>query len=232
MSAVSPMLASGGLGPLVPVLFFLTIGLFKWLGGRLSQAPPPPPRRDTRPAAQTPQRGSNDEQMRKFLEALGVPTEGASPPPPPPAHAHARPPIVERHPTRPMPGQPRTSAQRQHSQPPPMPAARKPVAPPAPVSIEQIENPHLGELKTPDMPEFKTKTSSVSAIPYETGTSLPISAAEVAAAKIDAVAAPAEAVRVLLSSNGGLRSAFLLREILGAPRGLQSRGFTPSFASL
>ena len=68
------------------------------------------------------------------------------------------------------------------------PASR--LAPPAPVAIEQIENPHLGDLKTPDMPEFKTKASSVSAIPYETGTSLPISAAEVAAAKIDAAAAP------------------------------------------
>ena len=182
MSPVAPMLASSGLGPLVPVLFFLTIGLFKWLGGRLSQAPPPPPRRDTRPAAPVAPRGSNDEQMRKFLEALGLPTEGA---PPPAATAPARPPIVERTLTRQAPAasQSQETAQRQPCRRRRCRQRARP-CPAGAVSIEQIEMPHLGELKTPDMPEFQTRASAVSAIPYETGTGLPISAAEISAAPV------------------------------------------------
>jgi hypothetical protein len=148
---------------------------------------------------------SEEERMRRFMEALGLPADQPSAP---------RQPV----PPRPMP--PVVVA-------PPLPARPKPVPRPVPapppvvvrsldeletttLSVEQIS---LPTLITPAVHEFETVTSAVSAIhgkaaPRREPSSLP------PAASIH------ELLHAALSSPQQLRSAFVLREILGPPVGL------------
>lgn len=161
-------------------------------------APGVPPAPSTRPfkPVQPPPVNRPDleaERMRKFLEALGLPA-GHQPPQKP-----AR---------RPGRHQPPRQA------PPPLPPARP----------REVEEPIFGELRAelpelrvPELPVMETVSARIAARPGQ----LP-EKGERDAYEITARANPAAMVRGLLASPQSLQSAFLLREVLGPPRSLQS----------
>ena len=136
---------------------------------------------------------AESERMRKFMEALGLPADQA----PKPIR--------------------RTAAPRVKAAPPPLPRARPLSLDEAPAPRLPVEQLHLAELRTPEVPEFHTKSSEISAIPTERAPSVTVDpyAASQKQGSVDEL-------RRLLRSPGEIRSAILLREILGPPRGLQS----------
>jgi hypothetical protein len=165
--------------------------------------------------------------MRRFLEALGIPTDAAAeerrPATPPPLRPAQRressvkpvPPIVaQSSPPRRVP-----PAVQRPTQPPvpkiePRPEIKAPV-----VTVQGVESPSHEGL------EFHTTATRISAVPDQTNR-----------APGTQIEGPREASgrelwREALQSPEGLRSAFILREILGPPRGLQSNGKVPSFPS-
>ena len=133
------------------------------------------------------------ERMRKFMEALGLPADQA----PKPVR--------------------RPSAPRAKAAPPPLPRARPRSLDEAPAPSLPVEQLHVAELRTPELPEFHTTSSEVSAIPTERALVAPLD--PYAASQRQA---PIDELRRLLRSKNEIRSAILLREILGPPRGLQS----------
>ena len=136
---------------------------------------------------------AESERMRKFMEALGLPAEQAPKPIPRPPIARAKP------------------------APPPLPRARPLSLDEAPAPRLPVEQLHLAELRTPEVPEFHTKSSEVSAIPTERAALIAIDPYATAQGAV-----PIDELRRLLRSKSEIRSAILLREILGPPRGLQS----------
>jgi hypothetical protein len=102
---------------------------------------------------------------------------------------------------------------------------RRPVAPPLPPpprarSLDEEPAPHapagqieFAPLYVPTVPDFDTISSKIAAIPTEH--------AETASAVLSGSSFGAR-IRRDLRSPEQLRSAFVLREILGPPRGLQS----------
>jgi len=195
------------------LLLFLVFAFISWLSGKLN-----PANKKTPPGAPQPQPGprrapadSEEERMRRFMEALGIPQDSS---PPPPARPKAAippvPPIVARPPVPawPQPRRPRAAPA------PPLPSApsrRPPVQEPAPaLPVAQIELPALA---VPAVAEFETVTSTIAAIPGEKPALLqPLPAG----ATLSAV------IRQALATPQQLRSALVLREILGPPLGLQS----------
>ncbi len=210
----------GTIGAAVLALLMLAI---RWVGDRFAEKRADAKLEKHRARKTTAALGakgdSEEERMRRFLEALGIPAEGAEerrPTPPPLRHAPKRrepsvkpvPPIVVRSaPPRRVP-----------------PVTQRP----APVPAPQVELPkmevQLPALRTPEAPEFQTATSQISAIPGES--------AHAHGAPGQREPSSRELWRDALQSPEGLRSAFILREILGPPRGLQSNGIIPSFPIL
>ena len=133
------------------------------------------------------------ERRRKFMEALGLPAEQAPKP------------------------IPRQAIARKKTAPPPLPRARPASLDEAPAPRLPVEQLHIAELHTAEHAEFRTKSSEVSAIPNER---LPVVALDPYEASQGTV--PIDELRRLLRSKSEIRSAILLREILGPPRGLQS----------
>ncbi len=199
-------LAAGG-GDYTLLVIMLVVGLINWIVSKVkgAAAPPPKPRRPTAPSplSQEPAAEESEaERMRRFMEALGIPSDE---PEPKPAPRLAPPAPVEVR---------RTFA------PPPLPPRRELVsldeadAPTLPV--EQIT---LRELEVPMVKEFTTVSSRVSAIPvgsfqYSKNTEEPAIASRISGATMPELLAS-------LRPGDALRRAFVLREILGPPRGLQ-----------
>ena len=161
---------------------------------RTSTSPPPTLRPASRKAAQT-----DEERIRKFLEALGQPTTTRPPPPVVPRTNIPPRPLA---PVRPPPGPfslPRgglTSEERQKRSV----ILRK--APPATAPVFEVQ-----ERPVPTEPPGDIKLSPETyAIDTRTKTAL---------------ARPATDVAMLLRSSTGLRNAIVLREIFGPPRSLQ-----------
>ncbi len=219
------------------LIFFLiagVIGLIKWLSQKNetpdagSPGGPPSPQSPVRSGG-----GSEEERMRKFLEALGVPADQRPPPPiqrrVTPSAPPTLPNIQPRGPVVAEPVFPSYTKKRKASRksvPPTLPP-RPAYAEPPPVVETAAEKFHFRELQTNLVPEFQTESSHVTAIPFEashadmrdaykTVSELPLER-------------PAGNIRELLQSRGSLRNAVLLREILGPPRGLPSSGTFPTF---
>ena len=91
-----------------------------------------------------------------------------------------------------------------------------------------IERVHFAELKTPDVPSFITASSEVSAIPFELARSV---VGELYIRRRHSAAFPPSCAG-WLSTPTALRSAILLREILGPPRSLQTAYSTGSLPPL
>ncbi len=188
--------------PLVVVVF----GFINWVAGKLKGEATPPA--TTRPAPTAPPRAgtnSEEERMRKFLEALGVPAETAPAPTRPiPRQPPPLPPAPPKRVARPARARPAAEA------PPPVMRERSLDEDPKPtLPVEQI---HIADLVVPTFAEFATVSSSIGAIPMERPAAVAAAAGPTAA----------ELVRQNLRSPEQLRSAFLLREILGPPRSLQT----------
>ncbi|MGH8092989.1 MAG: hypothetical protein ACREIF_05900 [Chthoniobacterales bacterium] len=199
------------------VIFFVLAGLallFKWLtkqGTSDAEKPelPSPNERPEPPSAQ-----SDEERVRRFLEALGVPP-GSAPPPP------VRPrPTVPRQVITPAQPKPPAKARRSWVQPlPPLVTTPKEVpapplqpptaAPPSPVVIAPP-----APVASAAMPGRMVRPGPVAS---ETRQVAPVSAST------------AGSLRAILRARGSLRQAIMLREILGPPRGLQALDELRSF---
>jgi hypothetical protein len=210
------------------LIFLLIVGgvaLVKWWlkqkeqqGGDLltPKLPPTRPQQRSQPPPFRPVAGpdSEEERMRKFLDALGIPAETARPMPP--------------QPQRTAPAQ-RTQQQPPQRTPPLMPRRVAPQPPPVPV-LETGEGP---QIKIPPVdagreaePVFETVTSRVSA-----ATELPTMPEQLirgiepqfaSGTEKNPVAQPQPSTSFeWLRSPSEIRRAIVLREILGQPRALQ-----------
>ena len=215
------MLADGGFDVVMAVILGAA-ALIRWLMSKGENSPDEPEAiRPAKPARAPSQSGSEDERMRRFLEALGVPANPSTQAPKPrPVRAEPTPPQMPG--TLPVPPIVRRPVNIDSSrpmmpgaQPPPFPApARSLDAAPAPTTpASQI---HLAHLQVPIVREFVTESSTVTAIPGERQ----IAAQPIEVNPLDRPDL-VELQRIIRSPRD-LRAAFVLREILGAPRGLQS----------
>lgn len=184
---------------LVFVIIFGAVALINALIKKGAEKPrggtPPPPRRNYPPPQPRIQGGetSEEERLRKFMEALGVPT-AAAPPPPRIVRPQAQPPRVV------------PPAVRRQQQVPRQVVARK-VFIPAAVSTENYQAETVGSQPPPPPVQYETAGPAAAV-----------------AGNIPAVVQPASPgvdFKALLRSPSSIRTAIVLKEILGSPRGLQ-----------
>lgn len=233
----------------------LLVGLFalgKWLvenagksgSAKNTETADPPPRRMSRPVPSAAQ--SDEERVRRFMEALGLPADGAPPPkvaPPLPSEAApVSPPdpwrmAVERaEPAR--QGPPPTPAQR-----PPMRgrAAREPrserkrIAPAMePVAPMQA----IGKAAAMSQTASQMEVQSIPDIDFGSPVEQAEAAVDAAGREECRPSGPAKppaacaSVRTQLREPTMLRKALILREILGPPKALQSAKGPSIFAPL
>jgi hypothetical protein len=159
-----------------------------------------PPANQPRPEAE-----SDEERIRRFLEALGQPTSSTPPPPVAPRTAERPRPTVLPH-----VGPGRSPLPPLTTRPPDLPKKAPPVlsrqviaAKPPPVPSQAVEPPPFEVHAHPVSIEAPPEAY---AIPTQTG-------AEPSAAATD--------LAQLLGSTSALRNAVILREIFGPPRSLQ-----------
>lgn len=199
-------------GQFIFYIIFAIIGVVNWLM-KQSKENVPTRKRD----ASTPmRRETEEERMKRFLEALGVPADQRPPPKVQPRPAPSQPPQLPKIEPRgsvvsTWPPKLATQKKRKAPAPPPIPErpARPEPLPELTTASERVRNP---DLITPEVRDFETAASRVSAIPGEK------------LARLDEPEAAREehALATLLRSRNQLRNAILLREILGPPRGLAS----------
>ena len=191
------------------LIFLVLAGLaliFKWLtsrGSDDSEKPEAPPNEQA-PPRQPPQ--SEEERVRRFLEALGAPP-GTRPPSP------VRPRWVVR-PASP-PAQ-RPKAKRSWVQPlPPLVTTPKDLGPPPPTTT-QFE-PVVAEVTPPI------------AVAPSPPIILPSTPSPMPRATAPTRVMPRQSLGTLLRQRGSIRQAIILREVLGPPRGLQALDDLRSF---
>jgi hypothetical protein len=204
------------------LLVFLVLAgialIFRWLTGQGSEdaekpESPSPNERPQRPPAE-----SEEERVRRFLEALGVPPGSAPPPPVRPRPTTARrvvtpsqpkaPPKVKRSWVQPLPPLVTTPKEVPAPAPPPVMSAPPPPvvvavpSAPAPVALPALR-------PTAVSPRMAMSGATQAAPPLATG----------ALGSLGAI----------LRTPVSVRQAILLREILGPPRGLQALDELRSF---
>jgi hypothetical protein len=226
------------------VIAALVIGLIKHLADAASEAKKSPPRAG--PIGKPPGGAasadpmSEEERTRKFLEALGLPQGQLKPitqRPTAEKQSELRPTMEKAQrsmgersvpPIVPPVYAPKPQKKMAGGWAPPQPPRRREPAPaiPSPAAQTMIERVHFAELKTPEVPSFQTTSSEVSAIPFELARSM---VGQLYKAPDSAISTE---LRTLLSTPTALRSAILLREILGPPRSLQTAHWTGSLPPL
>jgi hypothetical protein len=195
------MIAAAHLNNFLFLIFFAIAILFQLLtraAGKTGRRPGGDPNRRSTSLPQTPRPASRqpeeteEDRVRKFLEALGQPTTSKPPPPVVTRPAYQKPIVVQR-------VEPRRIARPVLSPLPPL-TTRPPEAEPdwRSSSEKQVQAgpPPLASITEPEA--FRTTASQ------------PVSKSE---AKTD--------IATLLKSTSGLRDAIILREIFGPPRSLQ-----------
>lgn len=216
-------------GNLIGLIIFAVIGVINWLAQRKqdTDAKRAKPARDER-MAPTPEQdlrkaSDEEERLRKFMEALGLPPNSQ-----PPQRTEAkRPPFVSR------PAEPPRVPQIKQSQAqqlrPPYATSSEPKPPPPPVLPRRlaevpaeptlpVEAQSLPPLRTRAVAEFDTVASHISAIPHEMAAAH--AARDAYQERAPTHAAAQNSFVELLGSRDDLRRAVLLREVLGLPRGL------------
>lgn len=172
----------------------------RWIAQRAEKAREESEQEEASPPAPTKETGTNEEQIRRFLEALGQPTSTKPPPKVPRRPIQKRTNTPQRRPIfsplQPLP--PLTTV------PPPLPSERPP-----PVVVE-IEPRRVVEPKLPQPAVLEVREVAAPAI------SEVVSFPETALASTVYPELPS-----LLKSPRGLRDAIILREIFGPPRSLQ-----------
>lgn len=216
------MILAAGDGNWGVLVLMAVFGLISWLSSKFNESKNPPASgKPSSPAASPkgPITDPEEERMKKFLEALGIPTDAPEPRrevrrepvepqrPQPTRRPLPVPPIVAQPPAWPKP------QKREVPAPPPLPPSRRRSLDEAPAPSAPAETITLAALEVPAVAGYETVSSSISAVPHEKRTVL---------APLPEGAPLAELVRRGLSSPEQLRTAFLLSEILGPPRGLQS----------
>jgi hypothetical protein len=204
-------IAASDFGDYLFLVIMLVFGLINWVANKLKEgkgAPPTP--RAPRPAArQQPTRDAEEERMRRFLEALGVPQDEA----PSPAPVAPRPAPVTSRPA-----------------PPPLPV-EPPSLDAADTTDEPVEHIHIPELQTVPVREFETVSSRVSAdadgdfVTVASGVSaVPDCARHPESGPMSATPTRLDGNVLLarLRSRHDVRTALILSEILGPPRSLRS----------
>jgi hypothetical protein len=223
-------------GNIIFLIVAAAVGVLNWwIERRKKQAEQEPqspvrpqPRSTVRPAAGG---DSEQERLRRFLEALGVPQQPGAPAPPaqspPPPQREIVPTPAQRPVPRPTPS-PAKRAFTPGPRPltlPTQPAVRRAQRPPArPVMDEPPEFAEAGRLEEPAAiiegisSEFEGMTMERLGVPMRLAG---------AAAHVESVHRPVPAIvqslRESLRTRDDLRTAFVLMEVLGAPRGLQSQ---------
>ena len=195
----------------------------------------PQPRPNARPRNLAHPEESDEEKMRRFMEALGLPPESA--PPSPPVRKPVAPPSAE------------AKLRRLRSPVEPAKAAATPAPTPQPV------RPHIAPtLDTggplPEIPKTASVSetapaSEVMSIPRmifveperlierpQTRAESPSARRSTFAPKQRQAVGATGALRDQLRTPAALRNAILLREILGAPKGLQSTQTSTTFSPL
>ena len=183
------------------VIFLVLAGLaliFKWLtnqgSGDAEKTKPAPPQA---PIQRSPPQ-SDQERVRRFLEALGVPPGTQAPPPVRPRTITPRP-VITAAPRTPPPTIKRTWAQ-------PLPPLT--TAPP-PESVFMVEAQPAPVAPPPLPAEIRPPTRSASS------------------ARKAVPASPLTSLGQILRSREKIRQAIILREIFGPPRGLEPFGQLP-----
>jgi len=186
------------------VIFLVLAGLaliFKWLTTRGSdEAEKPPSVSPDEPTRRTPSQ-TDEERVRRFLEALGVPP-GTQTPPPIRSRTVTTRPVATTAPRVPSP-----KARRSWAQPlPPVVTTPAEMSAPAPVFVMPTQQ--LPAVPPPLPPEMNLRAS----------------AAPLARKATPARSLPTTSFRTMLRSRERLRQAIILREVLGPPRGLEPFG--------
>jgi hypothetical protein len=179
------------------ILIALAIGFLRWLFSQKGQAGkniPPPPKTPTQPVPRA-ETQSEEERVRRFLEALGQPA-GSAPPRKVTSTREIQPRIFP-----PLP--PLTSV------PPPLPAEMKPATKPPPLP-RRVEPRKFSPDMASDL-SFEIRGSG--------------GAVEPASVSRRADISPTGPSGLLgrLATRQALRDAIVLREIFGPPRSLQPR---------
>ena len=196
------------------LIFLVLAGLalvFKWLtrqGSGDAEKPPPPPIESIQRAP--PQ--SEEERVRRFLEALGVPPGTRAPPP-------VRPRTVT--PRSVMTPAPRT----------PPPQIKRGWAQPLPPLVTRPEDMSLPPLTTAPAPEpvfvVQTQPAPAAPLPLPAVLRAPLLSAPLARQAAPARILPMSSLGPILRSREKIRQAIILREVLGPPRGLEPFGQFP-----
>ncbi len=194
------------------VIFLVLAGLaliFRWLtkqGSDDAEKPPPPPPNE--PVRRAPPL-TEEERVRRFLEALGVPP-GTQPPPP---------------------VRPRSVTPRRVVTPTPpatLPKVRRSWAQPLPPVVTTPEDMSLPPLTTAPPPEpvvvLEAQPAPVVPPPLPTPAAARPLTAPLARKAGPARALPIKSLGAVLRSRESIRQAIMLREILGPPRGLEPFG--------
>lgn len=188
------------------IIFLVLAGIalvFRWLTSQAKeqsedQSSPPPNEQRSRGSIES-DTPNDEERVRKFLEALGVPRGTAPPPPVKPR------PLAPRRVTTPTPAQPARKVRRSLVQPLP-PLVTTP--PPAQASRLEAMAPYEAAPPPPLPAAERTPVARTPLIVRRTssGSAMPL---------------PANPLATLLRSRDSVRQAVILRELLGPPRGLE-----------
>lgn len=185
-------------GTVILLLFAAGGAILQWISKRAANSKPPP----VQGGSAVPD-AAQQEKMRRFMDALGMPA-GEAPVSPFPVPRRAVNPRTRRVPEAPRPRMEMPS-------PPPLPKPRS--LDEAVLTKTPAGRIVLPPLEVPQVPEIYTTSSRISAIPGELADTV------VTGRAMDPVKA---ALYALLRSPDTLRSAVILRDVLGPPRGLQS----------
>lgn len=184
------------------IIFLVLAGIalvFKWLTKQASREKEDPIGPSPNEPAPRPPPQSDEERVRRFLEALGAPPGTKPPPPVRPRQAVPRRAVTPTSPT------PRRVTNRKWEQPlPPLTAA--PLPPPIVVEVPSPPAPSPPP-PAPRMPVSLPLSPLIPAAPAAPAPRL----------------SPVGSLGELLRRRGSVRQAVVLREVLGPPRGLQPR---------
>ena len=209
------MLAATNFDNLLVLLFFAAAIVFQILTKAVSKGRRRPPETRGRSPSQTTRRlereedATDEQQIRKFLEALGQPTTSKPPPPARPRPSYQRPDVLPPvgapfgSPLPPLKTRP-PDLPREIRLPQQIPPTRE-AKPFRPTTAETPFEVHRGPAPLEPAPVIKTPAEA-----YEIATK-PVS--KPTAARID--------LATMLRSTSGLRDAIILREIFGPPRSMQ-----------
>ena len=205
------------------LIFLILVGiaaLFKWLASRGNEVPPNESRKTPgQPSGRSIREStsSDEEQIRRFLEALGQPRGSDVPPPVSPrTNVPPRPVAPVSPPKSPIPI---PQIRKRANQPAPPAATVSTPPPPPPVPVQPAPTPRTYK-PAPVTPRQEVPTFEIHESSQPIGEISPPTMTQQTA--VPAVVSTNQlTVAQLLRSSDGLRRAVILREIFGPPRSMQ-----------